>query len=74
MDNTTTALIILIAAALFYLGAWAREIRRWRKAQRKTRASEPVDFIDFTTYDSKAHRKIVRRDLHESMREGGKRA
>ena len=71
MDTWQTAVLIAIILCLIYIGAWIWNFLKWRKAKYST-AKRPADGTDYITYDStgsiKAHRKQMRRELHESMK------
>jgi hypothetical protein len=67
MDNLATALYIIIALGAIYLASWVWSFVKWRRAQRKTRASRLVNGTDWLIYDSTG-RKVHRRELYEDMR------
>ena len=75
MDTWQTGLLIIGILALIYIMACVREFMRWRKANQKTKAAEPVDATDWLVYDStgavKTHRKQTRRELYEDIKEKG---
>jgi hypothetical protein len=71
MDNIPTALIILALAGLIYIGAWVRAFIKWRRAKRKTVASQPVDGTDWLVYDSSANVKKVGHELRKTCYERG---
>jgi hypothetical protein len=66
MDTYQTALAIAIILVLAYIGGWVREFLKWRKAQQKTKAAEPVSFtaIDFT-YSQEVLAKRIKKQAEE---------
>jgi hypothetical protein len=72
MDTWQTAACVAGVGGLIYIGAWIRNFVKWRRANQKTQASEPIDATDWLLYDStcniNVHRKQTRRELYEDMK------
>jgi hypothetical protein len=52
MDTWQTAACVAVVGGLIYIGAWIRNFFKWRKANQKIQASEPIDATDWLLYDS----------------------
>jgi hypothetical protein len=68
------AIILLSLCALAIIIGLSIDLYDYLKAKRIAREKErePIDSFDFTLYDNKAYIKQLRRELHDSMKGGGK--